>query len=184
MHHYITFLRGINLGKRRVKMDRLRVLFEELKFSDVESFIASGNLIFSSKAANSKQLETQIQSHLKESLGYEVETFVRTRAEVATIAKFRFHKATNLERYSDTIHVGFLRDSLSPDQISKFLACQTAEDELRVAGREYYWLCRVKSHESKVWSSPQMKAVKLPSSSVRNLTTVRKLAALYPAPDN
>ncbi|MSU46618.1 MAG: DUF1697 domain-containing protein [Lacunisphaera sp.] len=46
MHHYIAFLRGINLGRRRPEMAELRALFESLKFADVASFIASGNLIF------------------------------------------------------------------------------------------------------------------------------------------
>jgi hypothetical protein len=55
-------------------------------------------------------------------------------------------------------------------------------DEFQVKGREYYWLCRIKSNESKAWTSPAMRAIKLPSSSMRNLTTLRKLAALYPAP--
>lgn len=53
-------------------------------------------------------------------------------------------------------------------------------DEFFVKGREYYWLCRIKSNESKAWTSAPMKLVKLPSSSMRNVTTLRKLAALYP----
>ncbi len=183
MHHYIALLRGINLGKRRIKMDRLCTLFGELKFTEVESFIASGNIIFSSKSANSRKLETQIETHLKQSLGYEVDTFVRTRAEVAAVAACHFFTAAELAQAGNTIYVGFLGEALSIEQVRKFIACRTAVDELHVAGREYYWLCRIKSHESKVWTSPQMKDVKLPSSSMRNLTTVRKLAALYPSPN-
>ena len=52
MHHHIAFLRGINLGKRRIKMEQLRECFEALKFAGVETFIASGNVVFSSKAAD------------------------------------------------------------------------------------------------------------------------------------
>ena len=55
-------------------------------------------------------------------------------------------------------------------------------DDLCVDGREYYWLCRIRSTESKIWTSAAMRALKLPTSSMRNLTTVRKLAALYPVP--
>ena len=67
MPHYIAFLRGMNLGKRRVKMDHLRVLFEELKFSSVETFIAIGNVIFTAKSADSRKLEKQIEAHLEKS---------------------------------------------------------------------------------------------------------------------
>src|SRR5258707_14040108 len=71
MHHYIAFLRGINLGNRRIKMDQLRALFEEMKFSDVATFIASGNVIFSSKISDAKKIEKQIETHLLQSLKYD-----------------------------------------------------------------------------------------------------------------
>jgi uncharacterized protein (DUF1697 family) len=182
MHHYIAFLRGINLGKRRPEMAELRALFEEMKFADVATFIASGNVIFASKTVDSPKLEKQIQDHLKKSLGYGVDTFVRTRAEVSTIAAFRPFAKADLENPMNTVHAGFLQEAFSADQARKLLACRTEVDEFCVAGREYYWLCRIKSHESKIWTSPPMKAVRLPTSSMRNLTTMRKLAALYPAP--
>jgi uncharacterized protein (DUF1697 family) len=180
MHHYIAFLRGINLGKRRPEMAELRAIFVAMKFTDVATFIASGNVIFASKVANSGKLEKQIQARLEKSLGYSVDTFVRTRAEVAAVAAFRPFAKTDFDNPANTIHVAFLPVPLSPDQGRLLLACRTDVDEFCVQGREFYWLCRIKSNESKVWTSPPMKAVKLPSTSMRNLTTVRKLAALYP----
>jgi uncharacterized protein (DUF1697 family) len=180
MHHYIAFLRGINLGNRRPKMDHLRGLFEEMKFTGVATFIASGNVIFASRVADGRKLEQRIQFHLEKSLGYGVDTFVRTRAEVMAMAAFRPFARADLENPANTVHAGFLQDAFSADQARKLLACRTETDEFCVRGREYYWLCRINTNESKVWSSPQMKAVKLPTYTMRNLTTVRKLAALYP----
>jgi uncharacterized protein (DUF1697 family) len=182
MHHYIAFLRGINLGKRRPEMAELRRLFAQLKFTDVATFIASGNVIFASKTADSRKLEGQIQDHLKNSLGYAVDTFVRTRAEVAAVAAFRPFAPADFAHPAHTVYAGFWQEAPSPAQCRGFLACRTDADELHVEGREYYWLCRIKSNESKVWAAPAMRALKLPTSSMRNLTTVRKLAALYPAP--
>lgn len=182
MPHYIAFLRGINLGYRRLKMDRLRTLFEEMKFAGVATFIASGNVIFASKIVDAGKLEQQIQKHLQRSLGYAVDTFVRTRAEVATVAAFRPFAQTDWDNPAYTKYAGFLQEALSPGQARRLTACQTEVDEFCVAGREFYWLCRIKSNESKVWTSPGMKAVKLPSSTMRNLTTVRRLAAQFPAP--
>ena len=51
MTRYFTFLRAINVGGHTVKMDVLRQLFESLGFSNVETFIASGNVIFEAKTA-------------------------------------------------------------------------------------------------------------------------------------
>ena len=182
MHHYIAFLRGINLGKRRLEMAELRRLFAQLKFTDVETFIASGNVIFASKLADSRKLEAQIEGHLQESLGYPVDTFIRTRAEVAAISRYRPFAPADFEHPAHIIHAGFLREPLTPTQSRGLPACGTEVDAFHVNGREYYWLCRIKSHESKAWTSPAMRALKLPTSSMRNLNTVRKLATLYPDP--
>ena len=180
MHRYIAFLRGINLGQRRIKMDALRALFEELKFADVATFIASGNVIFTSKNGDRRKLEQQIQRHLQASLGYAVDTFVHTRAEVAAVAAFRPFAPAEMSHPGNTIHAGFLSEALGAETARQLAAIRTDMDEFRVDGREYYWLCRIKTHESKVWTLPALKALKLPSSSMRNLTTIRKLAAQYP----
>ena len=87
---YVAFLRGINLGKRRVAMTRLKALFEELGYGDVATFIASGNVVFSSPSRDAAALETEIASHLEATLGYDVDTFVRTSAEVIKITARRF----------------------------------------------------------------------------------------------
>ncbi len=181
MPHHIAFLRGINLGKRRPEMAELRALFARMKFSDVTTFIASGNVIFASKAADRRPLEQTIETNLRKALGYEVDTFVRTRAEVAAVAAFRPFAQADLEHPAHTVYAVFLKDALSTDQARKLRACRTDVDDFCVEGREFYWLCRIKSNESKVWASPQMRALKLPTTSMRNLTTVRKLAVLYPA---
>jgi len=48
MTRYIAFLRAINVGGHTVKMEHLRGIFESMGFSNVETFIASGNVIFAS----------------------------------------------------------------------------------------------------------------------------------------
>ena len=48
MTHYVALLRGINVGGHVVKMDRLRALFAEAGLSGAQTFIASGNVLFSS----------------------------------------------------------------------------------------------------------------------------------------
>ena len=52
MTRLIAFLRAINVGGHTVKMDHLRQLFESLGFSGVETFIASGNVVFETNARN------------------------------------------------------------------------------------------------------------------------------------
>src|SRR4028119_1216147 len=85
---YVAFLRAINVGGRRVKMNHLRKLFEALGFVNVETFIASGNVIFGSDE-DPQILDRKIEDHLRGSLGYEVATFVGTASELENISRNR-----------------------------------------------------------------------------------------------
>lgn len=62
MTKYIAFLRAINVGGHNVKMDELKKYFESLGFSNVETFIASGNVIFEASAKDAAKLEKKIES--------------------------------------------------------------------------------------------------------------------------
>ena len=180
MPQYVAFLRGIGLGKRRPKMDELRALFEKMKFGEVATFIASGNVFFESSVRDGTEVEKKIEENLQRSLGYEVDTFVRTRSEVAAVAAFQPFVRAEMDAPGNTVHCGFWRKAPGAALAHGLAACRTDADEFSVSGREFYWLCRIKTNESKVWASPTMKALKLPSSTMRNLTTIRKLVALYP----
>ncbi len=84
MLRFVAFLRAINVGNgRTVRMDSLHQLFESLGFSGVETFIASGNVVFETRTKNTKTLERKIEKKLREALGYEVAAFVRTDKELA-----------------------------------------------------------------------------------------------------
>ena len=177
MQRYVAFLRGINLGKRRPPMSRLKALFEELGFTEVATFIASGNLIFSSRIKDAGRLESRIAGHLAASLGYGVDTFVRTTEEVARIGRTRVFPEEGREGI--TIHVGFLQQELAPETARRLAAVRTKDDEFRVTGREYHWLCRIRTPDSKVWTLPEIKSLRLPTSTMRNISSIRKLVAQH-----
>ena len=70
MPRLFAFLRAINVGGHTVTMAELRGQFEALGFSDVETFIASGNVIFTSRAKGGQALERRIEARLHQTLGY------------------------------------------------------------------------------------------------------------------
>jgi uncharacterized protein (DUF1697 family) len=177
MQRYVAFLRGMNLGKRRLPMTRLKALFEELRFDGVETFIASGNVIFSSKVTDTAMLEARIAKHLKTSLGYSVDTFLRTADEIAALGQAKVFGEDGREGI--TIHVGFFQQALSPETARKFAGVGTKEDEIVLKGREYFWLCRVRTPDSKVWTLPETRALRLPTSTMRNISSIRKLIAKH-----
>jgi uncharacterized protein (DUF1697 family) len=177
---YIAFLGGINVGGHRVKMDHLCRLFEELRFSSVSTFIASGNVLFEAPSADTAALETTIESHLLDSLGYKVPAFLRTPAQVASVVAHRPFSEDELRNPSHTLHVSFLRQSLNAEEANAIRSFRTAMDDFHVHGRELYWLCRGKTTESLVkWQVVGKKIAKV--STARNITMLRKLMAAHPA---
>jgi uncharacterized protein (DUF1697 family) len=177
MSKHIAFLRAINVGGHTVKMDTLRQLFESLGLSNVETFIASGNVVFESKAGNTKMLEKKIETCLNESVGYEVATFIRTDAEVAEIAKYKPFPQSQLDAAA-ALNVGFLADALDNVATQKLMSMQTDIDDFHIHGREIYWLCKKKQSESKVSNAAIEKALGV-KSTLRGVNTVDKLAEKY-----
>jgi uncharacterized protein (DUF1697 family) len=177
MTKYIAFLRAINVGGHTVKMDALRQMFESLGFSNVETFIASGNIIFETKTGNTKTLEKKIESHLKESLGYEVATFIRTNSELAEIVAYKPFSQSQLDAAA-ALNVGFLADPLDDTAKKKLMSLKTDIDDFHVHGRELYWLCKKKQSESKVSNVSIEKALGV-KSTLRGMNTVNKLAEKY-----
>lgn len=86
MSLYLAFLRAINVGGRTVKMADLRRHLVEAGHEEVKTFIASGNLQLES-ALSPSALETRLEKDLEKALGYRVDTFVRTEAELKALAQ-------------------------------------------------------------------------------------------------
>jgi len=176
-HRYVALLRAINVGGHIVKMDRLRALFEDLGLANVATFIASGNVIFDSPSTDTRALERQIEAHLKQSLGYAVDTFIRTPAELAAIVEHDpFPGEDEADRHA--LYVTFVREPLGADARGRLSAFCTPTDEFHAHQREVYWLCRIKMSDSPITGARLEKAYG-GSGTMRNVTTVRKLAAKY-----
>jgi uncharacterized protein (DUF1697 family) len=180
MPGYIAFLRAINVGGHTVKMDALRRLFGALGFANVETFIASGNVIFTAPAGDARALEKQIAGHLQAALGYEVATFIRTPAELAAIAAYRPFPAAELEAEGSTLFIGFTAAPPLDDAVQRLLALRTPVDDFHVHEREIYWLRRSRLGDSAFSGAVLEKTLGLPAT-LRNANTVRKMAAKYAA---
>jgi uncharacterized protein (DUF1697 family) len=174
MNQYIAFLRAINVGGHTVKMDHLSKLFEALGFSSVETFIASGNVIFETTAKNTTTLEKKIKEHLKKSLGYEVDTFLRTVQEVAEVEK---RSPFIAQKKEESVYVAFLHETPNATAMSALMALKNKANDFAILEREVYWL-RLNKDDSLFLKSPLEKVLKL-SATVRNMTTIRKLCEKY-----
>ena len=178
MTRYIAFLRAINVGGHTVKMDALRRIFESLGFSNVETFIASGNIIFETALRDNKALESKVGKKLKETLGYEVATFIRSDAELAAIANYKPFRKSGLDA-AVALNVAFLADALDHESAKKLMTLKTDIDDFHVHEREIYWLCLKRQSES-TFSNVLLERTLGRQSTFRGINTVRKMAEKYP----
>ena len=175
MPKHIAFLRAINVGGHLVKMDHLRRLFEELGFSNVETVIASGNVIFDSPAKNGQTLEKKIEKHLRQSLGYEVATFIRSPSDLVAITRYKPFTDSDLNAADHILYVAFLARPPEADAKIKLRPLINPVDDFDVHLREVYWLRRTSVGESKFSYAKLERALKMPAT-FRNVTTVKRIA--------
>lgn len=177
MAKIVAFLRAINVGGHTVKMDVLRGLFTQMGFTQVSTFIASGNVIFETPRSDLAGLEAQIEAHLAANLGYPVATFLRGAADLVEVAAFTAFPAVDVEAEGFRVHAGFLKTEPDEQAIARVLALCSEVDEFTIHGRELYWLCRVRVSDSLVSGAALEKALQSPAT-LRNMTTVGKIANL------
>lgn len=82
MTKYIALLRGIGPGNPNMRNDKLRGVFEELGFDNVQSVISSGNVLFESDRTDAKAMETEIEAAWPAKLGFESTTVIRSREQL------------------------------------------------------------------------------------------------------
>jgi uncharacterized protein (DUF1697 family) len=170
---YVAFLRAVNVGGRVVKMDQLRRVFEALGYTGVQTFIASGNVVFESAVKSARDLERALEAALLKALGFPVATFVRSIDELAGVANHR-----PFETVDGTFYIVFLRETPSRESRRRVLSIATEADEFHFRGREVYWRCRGGFAESMFSGGLLEKTLGL-QATVRNSTTVRKMAARF-----
>ena len=175
---YVAFLRAINVGGHTVKMDHLRSLFESIGFANVETFIASGNVIFNSKTKTTAALEMKIEKQLQSALGYEVKTFLRTLNEIADVIRDESFQKSELETPGNILYIGFMSNTPEEAAIRKLASLVDDVNDFRVREREVYWLRRTKVGESQYSGGIIEKTLRTPVT-FRNSTTVKKILAKY-----
>jgi len=178
MPRFVSFLRAINVGGHTVTMADLREVFVGAGFDGVETFIASGNVIFDARAKDATAIERRIEAHLHKSLGYEVATFIRTVTEVHAIARYKPFKESQL-RSAGALNVAFLAEPVTAAAAKSLLAYRSDTDDFHVHGREAYWLTATRQSESPFFKVGMEKALKS-RATVRGMSTIRKLVAKYP----
>ncbi len=178
MPRYVAFLRAVNVGRAStVKMDALRRVFEGLGFSNVSTFIASGNVIFETRARNTDLLEQRIEQGVMEVLGKDLTPFVRSMPELQQIVAFEAFPASVLA-VGDRLGVVFLSAPPGSPAAKMLESSNPGAEEFRVRGREIHWLRRA-NPEGGVPSALLLDQVLTEPFTIRSMGTLKKLTHKY-----
>ena len=178
MSRYAAFLRGVNLGpNRRVTSSGLRSLFEEMGFSDVDTFRTSGNVVFSAGSEPRAKMATRIEHGLDESLGYEVSIFLRNANEVRALAAHQPFARKLVEASYGKLQVSMLNWRPTAQARRDVLALAEDDDRLAFGARELYWLPSGGTRDSPL----DLKAIDklLGPTTMRTKGTIDQLAAKF-----
>ncbi|MBT5903413.1 MAG: DUF1697 domain-containing protein [Opitutaceae bacterium] len=179
MPHYVAFLRGINLGKRRVKMNHLRDLFTAMGHENVSTYIASGNVVFTSATRSIAKLENHIEQVLESELGYAVPIIIRTQTELCRIVSNAPLSDLFIDAEKPSTQVTFFKNAIEPQLAKTLGTLRTPTDAFASTEQELYWRCAIRISESTIWKHPKLNPHHIPTGTTRNLNTLQKLVDLF-----
>ena len=177
MNRYVAFLRGMNLGNRRITNDDLRSHFEALGCENVATFRASGNVIFAADGESPVKLTARLESGLAEALGYEVPVFLRSAKELLAIAAHEPFDAKAFDASTGKLQIALLTKKPTAQAGERALALSTYADRLAVEGRELYWLPQGRMSDSEL--DLKELATILGSMTIRTKGTIVQIAAKH-----
>jgi uncharacterized protein (DUF1697 family) len=169
---YVTFLRGVNLGPtNKISMPELRAMAEDLGYTDVATYINSGNLIISS-TKNAATVEREISDAIKKTFGRPIDTTVRTPAQLEKILAENPYPDGNPSQ----VTVAFLTKTPAADAEEKVAAVAKDYEPFTFSGQQVYVNYSKGIGRSKL--AEKFSDIIGVSSTVRTVRTVEKVLAL------
>jgi uncharacterized protein (DUF1697 family) len=145
---FLSLLRGINVGGRKVPMADLRLLYAELGFKNITTYIQSGNVISESKTAGFA-LEKKIEKKLKGKFGFDVSVITRTKEELNAIIKNNpFIKEKNIAL--EKLYVIFLNEIPDPVLKKNLIESDLGPERFVIIDKTIYLYCPVGYGEAKL----------------------------------
>ena len=165
MTAYVALLRGVNLGKRNLKMDELRKIATNLGLDSAKTYIASGNLLFRS-CKGEKALKAELEAAIGEHMGAKVGVMIRTANELAAVLAANRFKA---EAANYTVAI-FLDDAPPKDCLN---AAKNVDGERIALGKREIYV-----HYPRGQGQSRLAIPAAAEGTARNMNTVAKLAEL------
>lgn len=179
MARYVVFLRAVNVGGRKLKMDEARKVLQDGGFGDVESYIQTGNVHVSTPLRSVTKVEQTVGRLLGEHAGFDIVAVVRTPVELRALVKSVDGTRPALAG-EPTRYVSFCVSAPSADAVSALERWEGAGEHASVIGKDVLMEYTVPFNEAKLTGARLEKILGVPGTA-RNLTVVRALAQKWGA---
>ena len=170
MATYVAFLRAINLGAKR-KFPKAAIIeaVEAAGFTDVETYINTGNVRFDTAMRSRARIEDALEEAFLANRGFEVPTIVFTQQELREIAAHAESFGHGGKHY-----VSLLKKAPTAAQVAAIEETSSAEEVAKVGGRAVHLLLGANYHEARLTNAVVEKQLGVATN--RNLTVVSALA--------
>lgn len=178
MAKFISMLRGLNVsGQKLIKMPELKLVYESLGFSNVLTYIQSGNVIFTTgHVIQVKDLSSDIENAILKKFGFDVPVILRTLDEMKEIVRINPFQDEN-GFVPDKIYVTFLEFEPQAEKIDKINPFDFLPDKYKILGKEIYLSCSSGYGTTKLSNTFFENKLKV-RATTRNWNTVNKLIEL------
>jgi len=175
----VSMLRGVNLGKRRMKMEQLRALYERLGLRGAETYVQSGNVVFRSTERSLVKLGKKIEDAVAQEFGFSSTVILRTASEMRDVVSRNPFDGRE-EVHPGKLLVWFLGSDPGEEARIKVRAVPAEPEELHIDGREIYSYFPNGMARPKLSMAACERALKIPGTG-RNWNTVVKLLEMAEA---
>jgi uncharacterized protein (DUF1697 family) len=175
MKTFISLLRGVNMaGHNKIKMTDLSSLYKKIGLKDVETFIQSGNVVFTDPGNLSEtDLTEQIEDAVSKKFKYNIPVIIRTPEEFREIVSL--NPFSDVENFNpEKLAVIFLYEKPSEAQIEKVKNIDYPPDKFIINGKEIFIYCPNGFGKSKIYTGFFENKMKV-SGTGRNWNTINAL---------
>jgi uncharacterized protein (DUF1697 family) len=166
MTRYVALLRAVNVGGTgKLPMTELKKMCDKAGFTRVETYIASGNVVFDSKAKPAK-VKAELESRLRAYFGKPMGVVVRSASEMAAVLKGNpFPKAEPKHAYAIFLDAPPPRDALEH-------VVGQADEKIALGAREIY------VHYGSGMGRSKLRIPAAGNGTARNMNTIATLAEM------
>lgn len=178
MQRFIALLRGINVsGQKKIKMADLKILFEEIGFQNVVTYIQSGNVIFDAADNGIQLIKEDIEKVIKAKYNYTVNVEVRSKNNLNKVYENMPFENIDLATDGNKVVVTFLSAKPALEDLNLLNHYLVPPEKLIAGKQEIYLHCPNGYGKTKLSNTHIEKKLGL-SSTTRNLKTVAKLCEM------